>query len=382
MTQRTGSRKPLGVGIVGLSAGGGWAGRAHVPALRAVDGFELRGVAASTPETAKRAATEFDVPLAFGSVADLAAHDDIDLVVVAVRVPSHRESIVPVLETGKVVFSEWPLAVGLDEASELTGLAAGRGVRTAVGLQARSLPAVRYLHDLVNDGYVGEVLSTTLVGSGGGWGASVPSRTEYTADRDSGATLMTIPFGHTLDAFTMVLSGFAELAATTATRRPTIRNADTGRPVRQTAEDQIAVTGRLQDGAIAALHYRGGSSRGTNLLWEINGTEGDLLVSGDSGHLQFGRFTLRGARGRETALSELAVPTRYYTVPGTTGDWSGVAHSYEQLRSDIECGTSIVPDFAHATEHHRLLDRIAQAATPGTCVTPAIQFRPTDLSYR
>ncbi|MBW4721597.1 Gfo/Idh/MocA family oxidoreductase [Saccharothrix sp. SC076] len=361
----TSPRKPLGVGIVGLSANGGWGARGHLPALRAVDGFEVRGLVGSTPESAARSAAEFGVPLSFTSVADLAAHDDIDLVVVAVKVPLHRELIVPALEARKVVFSEWPLATGSEEAAGLAALAAEHGVRTAVGLQARSHPSVRYLHDLVKDGYVGEVLSTSIVASGGGWGATVPSRNEYTADRDNGATLMTVPFGHTLDAFTLCLSGFTELNATTATRRPTISNADTGKPVRQTAEDQIAVTGTLESGAVASMHFRGGSSRGTNLLWEINGSEGDLVVAGDSGHLQFGQFTLWGARGKDAKLSELTTPAIYHAIPGVSEVWSGVAHAYNLLRSDIEAGTSTVPDFAHATEHHRLLDRITRAAATG-----------------
>jgi predicted dehydrogenase len=366
MTQTTGSPRPLGVGIVGLSADGGWGARGHLPALRAVDGFELRGLTASTPQSAERSAAKYGVPLAFTDVAELAGHSEIDLVVVAVRVPRHRELIVPALEAGTMVLSEWPLANGLAEATDLAGLAAKRGVRTAVGLQARSDPAVRYLRDLIADGYIGDVLSTSMVASGGGWGATVPSRTGYTVDRDNGATMLTVPFGHTLDALTMCLSGFATVSATTATRRKTVHNADTGEPLRQTAEDQIAVTGTLNSGAVASVHYRGGSSRGTNLLWEINGTEGDLVVSGDSGHLQFGQFTLRGARGKDTELSELPVPARYHTVPGVSGPVSAVAHAYAQLRSDIESGTVTVPDFAHAAEHHRLLDRITRAAATGT----------------
>jgi len=34
------------------------------------------------------------------------------------------------------------------------------------GLQARSAPSMAYVHDLIKQGYVGEVLSTTLIGSG------------------------------------------------------------------------------------------------------------------------------------------------------------------------------------------------------------------------
>jgi predicted dehydrogenase len=364
MTQSTASLKPLGVGIIGLSAGGGWGSRGHVPALEAVEGFELRGLTASSPEAAARSAEKYGVPLALTDPAELAAHDDIDLVVVAVRVPKHRELIVPVLGTGTAVLSEWPLAVGLAEAHELAALAARHGVRTAVGLQARSAPAVRYLHDLIADGYVGDVLSTTLVGSGGGWGPVVGAGGAYTVDRANGATLLTIPFGHTLDALVLCLGNFASLNATTATRRPQVRVSETGASVSQTAEDQIAVSGVLESGAVASLHYRGGANRSTNLLWEINGTEGDLVITGGSGHLQFGQFELRGARGGED-LAVLPVPESYVTVAGVSGPASVLAHAYARLRSDFEEGTTTAPDFAHAAEHHRLLDRIQRSAETG-----------------
>lgn len=357
---------PIGVGIIGLSADGGWAARAHLPALNAVEGFEVRALAASTPQSAERAAEKYGVPQAFTDPAELAAADGVDLVVVSVRVPKHRELIIPALESGKAVFSEWPLANGPAEAEELASLARQRGVRTAVGLQARSAPVVRYLRDLVADGYVGRVLSTTLVASGGGWGPTAASRAAYTADRDNGATMLTVPMGHTLDALTMCLSGFTSLSATTATRRKRVRVAETGETVPQTAEDQIAVTGELEDGAVATVHYRGGSSRATNLHWEINGTDGDLVVTGDSGHLQFGQVTLLGARGASTEPAELRVPEGYRTVSGTSGPVLVVAHAYEQLREDLTQGTSTVPDFEHAAAHHRLLERIARSAATGT----------------
>lgn len=365
MTLSTGPVKTLGVGIVGLSADGGWGARGHLPALRAVEGFEVRGLTASSPQTAEKSAAAHGIAKTYPGVAELAADDDIDLVVVTVRVARHRELIIPALEAGKAVLSEWPLANGLAEAEELAALAERYDVRTAVGLQARSAPPVRCLRDLIAEGYVGEVLSTTLVGSGGGWGPVVPDRTAYTIDKSNGATLLTVPFGHTLDALTLVLSDFETLNATTATRRPQVRHADTGALLTQTAEDQIAVTGRLESGAVASVHYRGGSTRSTNLLWEINGTEGDLVVTGDSGHLQFGQFTLRGARGGDP-LAELPVPDRYTEVPELTGPAAVVAHAYAQLRSDIENGTTTVPDFAHGAHHHRLLDRIQKSAESGT----------------
>ena len=46
----------------------------------------------------------------------------------------------------------------------MAALAAEQGVRTVVGLQARQAPAIEFVQELLSDGYVGEVLSTTMVG--------------------------------------------------------------------------------------------------------------------------------------------------------------------------------------------------------------------------
>jgi len=85
------------------------------------------------------------------------------------------------------------------------GGAAGRtgeqkGVLAVAGLQARAAPAVRYVRDLVRQGYVGEVLSTTLIGSGMGWGPTIEPYNVYMSDRNNGATLLSIALGHAADA--------------------------------------------------------------------------------------------------------------------------------------------------------------------------------------
>src|SRR4051794_83516 len=85
--------RPIRVGVIGLSASRGWAVDAHVPALRGIDGYELRALSASSKERALAAAQAYDVPLAFGSAEELGASDEVDLVVVTVRVPEHAELV-------------------------------------------------------------------------------------------------------------------------------------------------------------------------------------------------------------------------------------------------------------------------------------------------
>ena len=356
----------IGVGFIGLSAARGWAANAHLPALRALPGeFEIRALSGSTPESARAAAEAHGVPISCADHRELVARSDVDLVVVTVKVPEHHRLVTAAIDAGKAVLCEWPLGNGLAEAEELTARAAERGLRTFVGLQARSAPAFRFVRDLVREGAVGEVLSTTVVGSGEGWGPVVWPTAEYLVDRDNGATMLTIPFGHAIDGVCFALGEFAELTATTATRRPVVHHFDSGAEVPMTAEDQVAVTGTLEGGAVASLHYRGGRSTGTNFLWEVNGTAGDLVVRGDRGQVQHGQVDVfLGKAGGQ--LEPQPVPERYHTTstdPATPSH--AVAEAYAQIAQDLRTGSTSAPTFADALRRHRMLAAVQQAAATG-----------------
>jgi predicted dehydrogenase len=361
-----GSVQTIGVGIVGLSATRGWAATAHLPALRATPGFDVVAFSASTPESALAAAKAHGIGLAFSDHRALVQHDEVDLVVVTVRVPAHLELVTASIEAGKPVLCEWPLGNGLEEAEELQALARANGVRGFAGLQAASTPAVRFIRDLVASGEIGEVLSTTLVGSGDAWGPTVHPSTTYLIDADNGATMLTIPVGHTLHGLCLCLGEFTELTATTATRRTTVTRSDSGEILPMTAEDQVAITGRLENGAVATVHYRGGRSPGTNFLWEIAGSVGTLVVTGASGHLQYGRVDVKAAVAGERELSQRPIPPEYELVPlDPQGLPYAVAHAYARLLGDLRDGTQEVPTFADAVRRHRSLEAVQRAAATG-----------------
>ncbi|MFD4759767.1 hypothetical protein ACFWOJ_12980 [Streptomyces sp. NPDC058439] len=133
-----------------------------------------------------------------------------------------------------------------------------------------------------------------------GWigGATYDDRHAYVLDVTSGATLLSIPFGHSVDALTMVLGEFREVSALVENLRPEVTHVTSGAVTAKSAEDQIAVTGVLESGAVAAMHIRGGTSRATAFHWEINGTEGDLVVKADQAQWWYGGCgcTAPGAR--------------------------------------------------------------------------------------
>lgn len=362
------------IGIVGLQPGRSWASRAHVPALRALaDDFEIAGVANTSRASAEAAARAAGIPRAFADVAELVASPEVDVVAVTVKVPHHFELVKAAIHAGKHVYCEWPLGNGLAEAEEMAALAKAKGVLGVVGTQARVAPEIEYLRKLIAEGFVGEVLSTTLTARGRGWGAAIDSQATgaYLLDRANGATMLTIPLGHTLAAFRDVLGDVAELSAVLASRRKSVIALDTCETLPMNAPDQVLVSGLLASGAPVSIHYRGGQPRGSvGLIWEINGTEGDIRVTGPSGHAQMIPLSLEGGRGDERELRPLEVPASYTSgfpedvVPGN------VARVYARMAADLRDGTRTAPSFDDAVEVHRLISAIESAADSGRRASP------------
>src|SRR4051812_5075392 len=249
------------VGIIGANPDRGWAAQAHIPALTSLsDDFEITALSTSRRESADAAAERFGVPAAFDNHEELVNSPAVDVVAITVKVPYHLELATAALGAGKAVYCEWPLGNGLEEAQTLAALAKEKGALAVAGLQARSAPTVAYVRDLIEQGYVGEVLSTTLIGSGMGWGATVPRFNAYLNDKRNGATMLSIALGHTADALCHCLGEVRELSATMTVRRKSVMIEGTSEPKPMTTDDQVGVTGLLEGGAAFSIHYRGGVS--------------------------------------------------------------------------------------------------------------------------
>src|SRR3989449_1107052 len=212
--------KRIRVGIIGANPDRGWAAQAHIPASKSLsDDFEITALSTSRRESAAAASKRFGVPLAFDNHQELVKNDAVDVVAVTVRVPYHLELATAALDAGKAVYCEWPLGNGLNEAKTLAALAKKKGVLAVAGVQALPAPTVAYVRDLIKQGYVGEVLSTSLIGSGMGWGRTVEPFNAYMNNKKTGATMLSVPLAHTADALCHCLGEIRELSATMTVRR-------------------------------------------------------------------------------------------------------------------------------------------------------------------
>jgi predicted dehydrogenase len=353
------------VGIVGLSPNRGFASIAHIPALRALAEFEIAAVCTTRQESAEATAKHFNIPLAFSDPDKLARHPDIDLVTVTVKVPDHRQPVMAAIEAGKHVYCEWPLGRNTGEAQEMLDAAERKGVRHAVGLQGQWSPTINYVKDLVAEGYVGRVLTASLLGCAPNWGTTLDRA--YQADFANGANMMTITGGHQIDALCHCLGEFKEVSAFAVNQRERIVTEDQGE-VSLTSPDQLAVSAILGSGAVVSFQIRGGMTRGTEFLFEIHGSEGDLvLASTTGGSMQRQELSLHGAQGKGAKLTELPIPAKYRYVPESTPANSpyNVAQLYAKLGESIRNGTPATPGFDAAVRRHHLIDAIVRASKTG-----------------
>src|SRR5258706_13841122 len=179
-------------------------------------------------------------------------------------------------------------------------------------------PAFNRVRDLVSEGYVGDVLSCTMIITTAAWGAEFPLDWAYMADRSNGNTLLTSPGGHAIDALCYCLGEFKELASVVANQRQRVKIVETGEMIQMTSPDQVLISGVLQSGAVASVHLKGGTANGTGFLFEIHGTEGDLAVvpadPRQAPYIQGSEFTVPGAPAGQPR-AELSMPESYRWVP-------------------------------------------------------------------
>lgn len=352
------------VGVVGAHAERGWGRWVHLPALAELDDYTVTAVASTSQQSADAAARAWGAPLAFGDAHELMNHPDVDLVTIAVQLPRRDGLIDAAIRAGKHVYSEWPVAIDAATAAAHRDTAAAAGVRSAVGLQSRHHPAVRFGADLLAEGRIGQLLSAALTYS---LPAPETASERYTDlfDREKGVNHLTIVGGHSLNMFCFMAGEFTEVSATMATRISPIMIAETGRRVDVTSPDQIAVSGTLRSGAVASAHIMTGGPVGEGFRMDFHGRQGRLvLVSTDASLVapQFDVFLDEGD-GRRSVV----IPDRYTSTPTADGPAvANVRQVYRDLAESIRGGSGTGPDLTTAVRVHQLLDAIGRAAETGT----------------
>lgn len=170
-------------GIVGA----GRIAQAFVKDMAFVTNAEVSAVAARNLEHAKSFATEFHIPKAYGSYAELFADVDVDAIYIATPHNLHFEQALLAMKAGKHILCEKPVTVSSDECRQLIDTAKEQGVFFMEAMWTYFLPAIRKAQEWVDAGRIGRIRHLKA-----DFGYPLPydaNRREYDADLAGGCLL-------------------------------------------------------------------------------------------------------------------------------------------------------------------------------------------------
>ena len=146
--------KKIRFGIVGT----GTIAHRFANAIKNVDNAELVAVASRTKENAEKFGDEFDIPVRFDSYEKMAQSDVIDAAYIAVPHSGHIGCSCLMMNNGKHVLCEKPMAVNLDEAEEMFRCAEENGVLLMEAMWARLVPGTLKMLEIIESGILGKIL--------------------------------------------------------------------------------------------------------------------------------------------------------------------------------------------------------------------------------
>lgn len=128
-------------------------------AVALVPEAKLVAVASRTKEKADAFASEFGIPESFGSYEEMAASNCIDAAYIAVPHSLHAQCSCLMMQNGKHVLCEKPLAVNAAEMEKMFACAKENKRLLMENMWARFVPGTLKLFDLMNSGTIGKLKS-------------------------------------------------------------------------------------------------------------------------------------------------------------------------------------------------------------------------------
>ena len=281
------SKQTVGVGV----AGTGFIGPAHVEGLRR-NGIQVLGLAEENSEKARQKAGELGIPRAFGSLQEMLADPDIDVVHLATPNHLHFPHAKAALLAGKHVICEKPLALNTRESAELVQLAAERKLVNAVNFNIRMYPLAQQARSMVQGGELGDVF--ILQGSYLQDWLLYPTDWNWRLEPGLGGTLRAVGDigSHWLDLLTFITGlrvdeVYADFKTFHPVRKKPAKPLETFTGKMLQPSDYIDQPIHTEDYATVILHYENGvrgvltvsqvsSGRKNRLFYEINGSKSSL----------------------------------------------------------------------------------------------------------
>lgn len=146
--------KPVRFGLIGYGA---W-GSHHARAIASIQGAQLVAIAAHSEKSCAAARADHPHTHVLSGYHELLQHDDLEVVDVVLPSYLHHEVAAAVLQSGRHLLLEKPMALSLAHCDELIALAKGRGCLLAIGHEFRLSSLWGKVKEMLEAGAIGDPL--------------------------------------------------------------------------------------------------------------------------------------------------------------------------------------------------------------------------------
>ena len=322
------SSPPLRIGVLGAGA---WANFAHLPGFARDTRCQVVALADPQIDLARETASRFGIPKASADHRELIERSDIDVIDVCTPSHTHFELAWAALDAGKHVLCEKPVAYAFHDTRRAAALARSKGLKTKLGFTFRYAPSIRYMRELVREGFVGDPFIFNGYEQNSQWlDPNVPLRQ---VDPNADPAILHVSslegYGAPIIDIGHLLVG-ADLASVVGTMRnfvPERMVRQTGRMMRMNIDDGDIFIGEFANGALASVqtsfvtvgNYPGIEAR-------LYGSKGALIcrLVEEEGICE----RLYAATADHVEFKELTVPDRFYPPGGSrTESWRSLFYA-------------------------------------------------------
>jgi len=297
--------------VVRIGVIGGGFGAQHLQGYGATKDADVVAFCQRSSDKAEATAQEYGVPYVYTDYRRLLAHEGLDAVSIVAPPHLHSEMVLEAFRQGLHVLCEKPLALNSTEAQVMLKAAATAGRVHMTAFNTRHIPALAYMKELMDDGYVGSrvyhVESRWFSES-----RATPGQTHYWRHRRelAGFGVLGDIGVHVVDRLRWLIGEFECVwghADTIIADRP---NED-GLPQPVTVEDSFTLQANLAGGVSACVRLSAVARKSNYQNLEVYGDAGMLRFTFDRNVEGWITGHLWGARGDTRSPEPLEIPAHY-----------------------------------------------------------------------
>ncbi len=348
--------------------GTGFGQAIHIPGLQHHSRTEVIAVYNRDLGKAKAIADSHQISYAFNSLEKLLSLPELDAVSLSTPPFLHYEMGKQILEAGKHLLLEKPMAMSAQETKELYHLANKKGLVVTTDFEFRYVPAWQLLSEHLQQGYVGQIRLIKidwLVAS-----RANPERSwNWYSRRDQGGGVLGAIGSHSFDYIHWLFSPVKRLSAQiicAIKERPDPKDNNQLKPV--DADDTCLLMLELADGTPCQLSLSSVTYNGRGHWVEVYGDRGTLILGSDNLKDYVHGFHLHAAPAGKP-LTEVEIPKRLaFPQVFTDGRLAPFIRVVDRWVESIDQGKSLVPSLYEGVYSQLLMDLAHQASDTNSWV--------------